>query len=373
MTAPVLSILIPTFNRVKYLKIMLDSVIPQVEQNSLQEKIEIIISDNGSDDGTKEFMTSLSTEKSYIRYSRNEKNIGVVKNILKLFELTNGKYWMFYGDDDIVCEGTLQKVFAEISENPEIPLFIFAQKGYKGITTNKAITLHHAARDFFYYMGNMCTVTKTDFLKENLAKYYDKIATTCWPQTHVLLLEAYAAKMDKPVMLNTFEVYDFQIPDDNNVKGSFYFYEAGFFSLMRLAYMVSDESGDKELVKHAVFNTKNMRPYSFIFFCLDNTFAHHFVDLPKEQDDYKAILKESKKGLRGNHKLYAYISDAIRILPKFIFKGLYLPLNIMRMKMRGVSPKQTLKEDLHTIKHGREDKQKKLAKKHAIALQKGEW
>ncbi len=370
---PKLSLLIPTYNRVKYLKIMLDSVITQVEQNNLSSEVEVIVSDNCSDDGTQDFMNVLSIQNPYIKYSRNEKNIGVVRNILKLFELTTSKYWMFYGDDDIVCEGALVKILGILDENPEIPIFIFAQKGYKGITANKAITVHHAAADFFYYMGNMCTATKTGFLKENLGKYYDKIASTCWPQTHVILLEAYAAKMQKPVMLNTLEVYDFQIPDDNNVKNAFYYYEAGFYSLMRLAYMVSDESGDKELVKHAVHNTKNMRLYSFIFFCLDNTFSHHFIDLPKEQDDYKAILKESKMGLRGNHKFYAYASSFARVIPVFIFKFIYMCLNVIRMKMRGVRISETLKEDKYIIQNGRADKMKKLAKKHAVVLNKGDW
>lgn len=47
------------------------------------------------------------------------------------------------------------------------------------------------------------------------------------------------------------------------------------------------------------------------------------------------------------------------------------------MKMRGVSIKDTFKdtfkEDKYTINNGRADKLKKLAKKHAIALSKGEW
>jgi glycosyltransferase involved in cell wall biosynthesis len=370
---PILSILIPTYNRVKYLKIMLNSVIIQVERDNLTSQVEVIISDNASDDGTKDYIGSLSSEKPFIRYSRNEKNIGVVKNIIKLFELTNGKYWMFYGDDDIIPEGALVKVIKVLSENPDIPLTIFAQRGYTGIKENKKISVHEAVSKYFYYMGNMCTACKTDFLKENLKKYYDKIATTCWPQTHVILLEAASHKMDKPIMLNTLEVYDFQSPDDNNVKNAFYFYEAGFFSLMRLAYMVSDETNDKDLIAHAKHNTKNMSPYSFIFFCLDNTFSHHFVDLPKEQEDYKAIIKESKTGLRGNHRIYAQISDFARKIPLFIFKPVYMGLNIIRMKMRGVSIKDTLKEDRYTIRNGRADKLKKLEKKHAIALSKGEW
>lgn len=370
---PMLSILIPTYNRVKYLKIMLNSVITQIERDNLTSQVEVIISDNASDDGTKDYMQSLSAEKSYITYSRNEKNIGVVKNIIRLFELTTGKYWMFYGDDDIIPDGAIAKVIKVLDENPDIPLTIFAQVGYTGIKDNKRVSIHEAVSEYFYYMGNMCTACKTDFLKENLKKYYDKIATTCWPQTHVILLEAAAHNMAMPILLNTLEVYDFQPPDDNNVKNAFYFYEAGFFSLMRLAYMVSDETNDKELIQCAVHNTKNMSPYSFTFFCLDNTFSHHFVDLPKEQEDYRAIIKESKSGLRGSHKWYARISDFARKIPLFIFKPIYLGLNIIRMKMRGVSPKQTLREDSYTIRNGRADKLKKLEKKHAIALSKGEW
>ena len=40
----------------------------------------------------------------------------------------------------------------------------------------------------------------------------------------------------------------------------------------------SDQTGDKELIKHKWFNTKKYETIQFHFLFLDNTFAHHFID-----------------------------------------------------------------------------------------------
>ena len=75
-----LSICIPTYNRVKYLKNCLNSISIACENSSL--KIEVCISDNCSDEDT------YSTVKEYenkinIVFNQNIFNIGLGNNILK--------------------------------------------------------------------------------------------------------------------------------------------------------------------------------------------------------------------------------------------------------------------------------------------------
>jgi len=370
--SPVLSITIPTYNRVNYLKVMLNSVISEIERDNLSSKVEIIVSDNCSDDGTKEYMLSM-LDKPYISYSRNEKNIGAIKNIIKLATLVKGKYWMFYGDDDSIYEGSLIKILSAFEENPDIALFIFKQKGYGKINQDKITTIYNAVSEFFYYMGNACSSAKTDNIKEHIEKYYDEISSTCWPQTHLMLLAAYASDNKHPVMISTVTVYVAQKKDNNNVIDASYMYYAPFYSLVRLAYLVSNETEDKEFVKHAVKGIRMMNHYSAIFFALDSTFVYHFLDLPKAQLEFKKLLNESKSVLKGTHKYYAYISILICKIPVTIFKFIYIGLNSFRMSMRGVKISESYAKTMHMIKHGREEKIALLARKHTILKNRNDW
>ena len=80
MQSPLLSICIPTYNREKYLQECLDSIIGQ-EGFSTQD-IEIVISDNASQDGTMSLVESYKAKYPNIQYFRNAENIGAIRNVL---------------------------------------------------------------------------------------------------------------------------------------------------------------------------------------------------------------------------------------------------------------------------------------------------
>ena len=73
MSKPLVSICIPTYNRSKYLKKCIDSIISQVEfQNGL---VEIVISDNASEDDTQEVVLTYSEKYKNVLYSKNSQNV----------------------------------------------------------------------------------------------------------------------------------------------------------------------------------------------------------------------------------------------------------------------------------------------------------
>ena len=84
-----LSICIPTFNRCKLLDRLIKSI---TEQESFNNSIEIIISDNCSTDNTKRIVSKYLLSYNNIRYYRNDENIGMEKNIAKVLSLGNGKF-----------------------------------------------------------------------------------------------------------------------------------------------------------------------------------------------------------------------------------------------------------------------------------------
>jgi len=109
---PTLSICIPTFNRLHYLKETLETLLPQAELNS----VEICISDNHSNDGTAEFLREFAEVYPCLKYRINSKNIGLDKNMLAVISMGNGQYIYPIGDDDILPEGSLEEILLEIEK-----------------------------------------------------------------------------------------------------------------------------------------------------------------------------------------------------------------------------------------------------------------
>jgi glycosyltransferase involved in cell wall biosynthesis len=92
---PLISIGIPTKNRIDYLKEALGSVLCQSYEN-----IQIVISDNASIDGTFEWVQSIKDER--ITFFRQEKDIGMVNNWNFCLENSMGSYFLLLSDDDIL-------------------------------------------------------------------------------------------------------------------------------------------------------------------------------------------------------------------------------------------------------------------------------
>jgi glycosyltransferase involved in cell wall biosynthesis len=96
--APFLSICILTFNRKQTLEAALASIVPQVEA---VDGVEVIVSDNVSQDGTDHFMREYVISHPKVHYFRNESNGGFDGNVQKSLERARGEYVAFFSDDDI--------------------------------------------------------------------------------------------------------------------------------------------------------------------------------------------------------------------------------------------------------------------------------
>ncbi len=121
---PRLSICIPTFNRLAFLKEAVESILDQVNDGN-RHQLELVISDNASADGTREFGQKLRAVAGVaVVYNRNEVNLGFDDNILKLVEIASGEYCWLLGDDDRLAPGALDEVLTEIEVDPDIDLFM---------------------------------------------------------------------------------------------------------------------------------------------------------------------------------------------------------------------------------------------------------
>lgn len=93
------SILIPTFNRVTYLKEAIDSALRQSYSN-----IEIIVSDNFSTDETPVLLSQYEQYEN-VRCYRNSINLGMVGNWRKmLYDYVEGDFFIMLSDDDVLLD-----------------------------------------------------------------------------------------------------------------------------------------------------------------------------------------------------------------------------------------------------------------------------
>ena len=123
---PKVSIVIPTYNRSKYLIRALKSALKQSYKN-----IEIIISDDGSIDNTEECVKPFLKDKR-VRYIRNNSNIGLSRNFKNsLYDLVQGKYAIYLSDDDYLVNNNYIKDAIDILEKyEEVSLVISSCKIY---------------------------------------------------------------------------------------------------------------------------------------------------------------------------------------------------------------------------------------------------
>jgi abequosyltransferase len=114
---PLLTIAVPTFNRLADLKVCLQSILSAISGVETG-KVELIVSSNASGDGTDEWISSLDTSGITFSYHRWESNVGPIRNFLKLVELAQGDWLWFVSDDDAVTPDAVRLLLGILRETP---------------------------------------------------------------------------------------------------------------------------------------------------------------------------------------------------------------------------------------------------------------
>jgi len=109
-----LSICIPTYNRAAYLRQSLESIL--LSAKGFEKDIEIVISDNASEDETDEIANEYQSKHSFIHYNKNETNV-LEKNYYIAASLAKGDYIWLFGDDDLMEPHTIAAILKRINEN----------------------------------------------------------------------------------------------------------------------------------------------------------------------------------------------------------------------------------------------------------------
>jgi glycosyltransferase involved in cell wall biosynthesis len=113
MNQPLVSVLVTSYNRAKYIQFAIESILNQSYQN-----YEILISDNCSTDDTMEILKKYEGN-SKIRIYRTEKNIGQFPNRNWIASLANGKYLKYVDSDDFIYPTGLEVLVNMMEANPK--------------------------------------------------------------------------------------------------------------------------------------------------------------------------------------------------------------------------------------------------------------
>jgi len=113
---PLVSVLVPVYNREHYIEECLQSAFNQDYEN-----IEVVVVDNGSNDNTFQLCCELARYEARLRVYQNVENIGPVRNWMRCVELANGEYSKILFSDDLLLEGCLSQMMG-VLDSSEIGL-----------------------------------------------------------------------------------------------------------------------------------------------------------------------------------------------------------------------------------------------------------
>jgi glycosyltransferase involved in cell wall biosynthesis len=114
---PRLTLGLPTYNGEEFLAESLDALLAQTFTD-----FELIISDNGSTDGTGEIARDYEAKDPRVRYVRHDQNRGSTFNHNFVAEQTRGDFFKWVSDDDLYSPDLLQRCIEALDSRPEIVL-----------------------------------------------------------------------------------------------------------------------------------------------------------------------------------------------------------------------------------------------------------
>ena len=105
----------PVYNEGKFIAKSIESLLRQDYKN-----IELIITDNNSQDNTQEICLKYAKEDYRVRYYRNRTNTGSLRNSNFAFELSKGEYFMWAGAHDLWDQSFIGRCVHILNSDPDV-------------------------------------------------------------------------------------------------------------------------------------------------------------------------------------------------------------------------------------------------------------
>ncbi|HEY2763824.1 MAG TPA: glycosyltransferase family 2 protein [Pseudonocardiaceae bacterium] len=93
--------------------------------------LELVISDNASNDSTEEICREFARSDPRVRYHRQPDNIGLLNNFIRVQQFAEGTYFRWIGDDDWLAPTYISRCAEVLAEDPTLVL-VTTQQAYIG-------------------------------------------------------------------------------------------------------------------------------------------------------------------------------------------------------------------------------------------------
>jgi glycosyltransferase involved in cell wall biosynthesis len=110
---PLVSVVIPTYDRPRYLQLALASALAQTYR-----RLEVIVQDNASPEDPSVLVAAFADPR--VRFYRNSQNIGQTPNILAAVARATGPYVAILGDDDLWQPDFIATLVAALESHPDV-------------------------------------------------------------------------------------------------------------------------------------------------------------------------------------------------------------------------------------------------------------
>lgn len=189
------SVAMATYNGEKYLKEQIDSILVNLSEND-----ELVISDDGSTDGTVDIIHKYIKNDNRIKLFEGPRN-GVKQNFANAINKCLGKYIFLCDQDDIWCENKVEEVLSFFEKKDDITLVIHNCKIVDG-------NLKETGKNFFDYR-----------------KSGNGILKNIWKNTYIGCCIAFKSELKNKILPipNDIEMHDQWIGILNEKYGKSYF------------------------------------------------------------------------------------------------------------------------------------------------------
>jgi len=256
-----LTIVIPTYNRARYLDRCLELLIPSARKHN----IAIYISDNASEDETESVFIKRRGEYPFIEYSRNTKNLGPDRNFELALNMPTTEYIWLLGDTYQIKPDSIEFMLNLIADkNSNFDVIVFNVAGrVKNIQSRTYREKNELLRDLGWHMtclsslvykrklikgANFGRYRKTSFIQTGIVFEYieNREFFVLWEEGHSVLPIFLKGVVKESWQDSTFEIwvekwtnFIFSLPPSYDVRSKLqcikdHGLKSGLFSLRHL-------------------------------------------------------------------------------------------------------------------------------------------
>lgn len=178
--SPFFSIIIPTFNRDKFISKAIDNVLNQTFDNW-----ELIIIDDGSTDNTRTIVSNYSDARINYFYQKNQERSAARNHGIKV---SKGEWVCFLDSDDIYLPNHLEVFFKKIEINSSARMMVNQIEIFKSSNCKIHPKLNHEAPNLIEEVAQKFILINTVCIHQNILKenrFNEKYSI--WEDTHLWL------------------------------------------------------------------------------------------------------------------------------------------------------------------------------------------